>query len=236
MHTTGVIWGQRTTGPDKPRKLRAHSGKLSGSSPSPRKSTGDSPILPFGRIEFQRRCTPFRLCSREMNPHAESGRLVAAWSALAERFPEQIGPLIDKPNLVTNGGFERDLLGGGMDWRVVPIEGAVASLDSHGAFAGNRSLRIDFNGKRNLDYGHVFQYVAVQPNTPYRFTCATRLSGITTDSGPRFQVFDIFNMQNLFLSTENRVGTSDWSAQQLEFKTQADTRLLMIRVAHPPST
>ena len=167
--------------------------------------------------------------------HHESDRLVAAWSALAERFPEQIGPLIDKPNLVTNGGFERDLLGGGMDWRVVPIEGAVASLDSHGAFAGNRSLRIDFNGKRNLDYGHVFQYVAVQPNTPYRFTCATRLSGITTDSGPRFQVFDAFNMQNLFLSTENRVGTSDWSAQQLEFKTQADTRLLMIRVARPPS-
>src|SRR5213592_2295646 len=71
MHTTGVIWGQRTTGPDKPRKLRAHSGKLSGSSPSPRKSTGDSPVLPFGRIEFQRRCTPFRLCSLEMNPHAE---------------------------------------------------------------------------------------------------------------------------------------------------------------------
>ena len=62
-----------------------------------------------------------------------------------------------------------------------------------------------------------------------------RVNGITTDSGPRFQVFDAFNMQKLFLSTENMVGTSNWSSQQLEFKTKADTRLVLIRVARPPS-
>jgi len=167
--------------------------------------------------------------------HREPDRLAAAWSALAERFPEQIGPLMTKPNLVANGSFERDLLNGGMDWRVVPVEGAVAGLDSRGAFEGSRALRIAFNGKRNLDYGHVFQYVSVQPNTRYRFSGAMRVSGITTDSGPRFQVFDAFNIQDLFLSTEHAVGTSDWSSQQLEFKTKANTRLLMVRVARPPS-
>ena len=167
--------------------------------------------------------------------HREPDRLAAAWSALAERFSEQIGPLVSKPNLVANGSFERDLLDGGMDWRVVPVEGAVAGLDSHGAFEGTRALRIAFNGKRNLHYEHVFQYVAVRPNTRYRFSGAMRVNGITTDSGPRFQVFDAFNMQKLFLSTENMVGTSNWSSQQLEFKTKADTRLLLIRVARPPS-
>ena len=167
--------------------------------------------------------------------HREPDRLAAAWSALAERFPEQIGPLMTKPNLVANGSFERDLLNGGMDWRVVPVEGAVAGLDSRGAFEGSRALRIAFNGKRNLDYGHVFQYVSVQPNTRYRFSGAMRVSGITTDSGPRFQVFDAFNIQDLFLSTENALGTFDWSSQQLEFKTKANTRLLMVRVARPPS-
>jgi len=165
----------------------------------------------------------------------EPDRLAAAWSALAERFPEQIGPLLIKPNLVANGSFEHDLLNGGMDWRVVPVEGAVAGLDSQGAFEGSRALRIEFNGKRNLDYGHVLQYVAVQPNTRYRFSGAMRVSGITTDSGPRFQVFDAFNIQDLFLSTENALGTFDWSSQQLEFKTKANTRLLMVRVARPPS-
>jgi len=167
--------------------------------------------------------------------HREPDRLAAAWSALAERFSDQIGPLVTKPNLVANGSFERDLLDGGMDWRVVPVEGAVAGLDSRGTFEGTRALRVEFSGKRNLDYEHVFQYVAVRPNTRYRFSGAMRVSGITTDSGPRFQVFDAFDMQKLFLSTENMVGTSGWSSQQLEFKTKADTRLLMVRVARPPS-
>jgi len=167
--------------------------------------------------------------------HHEPDRLAAAWSALAERFPDQVGPLVTKSNLVANGSFERDLLNGGMDWRVVPDEGAVAGLDFHGAFKGSRALRIEFNGKRNPDYGHVLQYVAVQPNTRYRFSGAMRVSGINTDSGPRFQVFDAFNIHDLFLSTENAVGTSDWSTHQLEFKTKANTRLLMVRVARPRS-
>jgi len=167
--------------------------------------------------------------------HRQPDRLVAAWSALAERFPAQIGPLITSSNLVANGSFEHDILNGGLDWRVVPVEGAVVSLDSQDAFEGARALRIEFNGNRNLDYGHVFQYVAVQPNTRYRFSSAMRVKGITTDSGPRFQVFDAFNMGKLLQSTENIVGTSGWFSQLLEFKTNSDTRLLLVRVARPPS-
>ena len=167
--------------------------------------------------------------------HREPGRLVAAWSALAERFPAQIGPLVNNFNLVANGGFEHDILDGGFDWRIVPVDGAVVSMDFQDAFEGARALRIEFNGKRNLDYGHVLQYVAVQPNTQYRFSGALQMKGISTDSGPRFQVFDAFDMGKLFVSTENTVGTSGWSSQHLEFKTKADTRLLIVRVARPPS-
>jgi tetratricopeptide (TPR) repeat protein len=167
--------------------------------------------------------------------HREPGRLVAAWSALAERFPAQIGPLVNNSNLVANGGFEHDILDGGFDWRIVPVDGAVVSMDFQDAFEGARALRIEFNGKRNLDYAHVLQYVAVQPNTPYRFSGTLQMKGISTDSGPRFQVFDAFDMRKLFVSTENTVGTSGWSSQHLEFKTSADTRLLIVRVARPPS-
>lgn len=165
----------------------------------------------------------------------EPGRLVAAWSALAERFPAQIGPLVNNFNLVANGGFEHDILDGGFDWRIVPVDGAVVSMDFQDAFEGARALRLEFNGKRNLDYGHVLQYVAVQPNTQYRFSGTLRMKGISTDSGPRFQVFDAFDMGKLFVSTENTVGTSGWSSQHLEFKTKPDTRLLIVRVARPPS-
>ena len=167
--------------------------------------------------------------------HRELGRLVAAWSALVERFPAQIGPLVNNSNLVTNESFEHDILDGGFDWRIVPVDGAVVSMDFQDAFEGARALRIEFDGKRNLDYGHVWQYVAVQPNTQYRFSGALRVKKISTDSGPRFQLFDAFDMGKLFLSTENTVGTSGWSSQHLEFKTKADTRVLIVRVARPPS-
>ena len=167
--------------------------------------------------------------------HREPGRLVAAWSVLAERFPAQIGPLVNNSNLLTNESFEHDILDGGFDWRIVPVDGAVVSMDFQDAFEGARALRIEFDGKRNLDYGHVWQYVAVQPNTQYRFSGALRVKRISTDSGPRFQLFDAFDMGKLFLSTENTVGTSGWSSQHLEFKTKADTRVLIVRVARPPS-
>jgi hypothetical protein len=61
------------------------------------------------------------------------------------------------------------------------------------------------------------------------------VQGIATGSGPRFQLFDAFDLGSLSESTENMVGTSGWSWQQLEFETNADTRLLIVRVARPPS-
>jgi hypothetical protein len=42
-------------------------------------------------------------------------------------------------------------------------------------------------------------------------------------------------MGKLFLSSENIVGTAGWSSQQFEFKTKADSHLLVVRVARPPS-
>jgi tetratricopeptide (TPR) repeat protein len=165
----------------------------------------------------------------------EVGRLAAAWSDLNERFPAQIRPRTNAPNLITNGGFEFDILNGGLDWRVIPVEGAAVSVDSQDSLEGSRALRIEFNGKRNLDYENIFQYVVVQPNSRYKFWGSLRANGITTDSGPRFQIFDAFDIGKLFLSTENVVGTSSWTPQQLEFETRADTHLLIVRIARPPS-
>jgi tetratricopeptide (TPR) repeat protein len=166
----------------------------------------------------------------------ELGQLTEAWSALVKRFPSQIEPRISRSNLVTNGGFEHEILNGGMDWRVIPIEGAIVSLDSSDAFEGVRALQIKFDGIHNLDYAHIFQYVRVHPNTRYRFSGHMRVQGITTDSGPSFQIFDAYDWNNLFVSTENLLGTSAWSEQKAEFKTKAGTRMLLIRVARPLSS
>ncbi len=162
-------------------------------------------------------------------------QLTAAWANLLERNPTQIRKRVTDPNLITNGGFESEILNGGLDWRVIPTEGVVVGVDSATFLDGVRSLRVQFDGKHNLNYEHIYQYVPVEPNTSYRFMGYMRAQGITTDSGPRLQVYDAYDSAKLFLQTDNLTATSSWSLQQLEFKTGADTRLLAIRVARPPS-
>ena len=163
-------------------------------------------------------------------------QLAEAWSALADRFPQKVGSLRVTPSLVTNGSFESDILNGGLDWRVVPIEGATVSIDSRDAVDGAQAVHIEFDGTRNVDYGHLLQYVLVRPNTRYRFSGYIRTDAITTDSGPRFQIFDAYDPGKMLAATENAIGTSGWTEQRLEFRTPLNTRLIVVRVARPPSS
>jgi hypothetical protein len=166
----------------------------------------------------------------------QTEQLAEAWSALGERFPEKVGSLRVTSSLVTNGSFESDILNGGLDWRVVPIEGAAIRIDSRDAVDGARAVRIEFDGTQNVDYGHLFQYVLVRPNTRYRFSGYMRTDAITTDSGPRFQILDAYDSGKMLAATESAIGTSGWTEQRLEFRTPLNTRLIVVRVARPAST
>jgi hypothetical protein len=185
------------------------------------------------KLPFDLRMTFFYLDT--LIQKGETRQLAGAWSALGRRFPEKVGSLNRAPSLVANGGFESDILNGGLDWRAVPVEGVRVSMDLQEAFEGKRSVRIDFDGTQNLDYGHLFQYVLVRPSTHYRFSGYMRGDRVSTDSGARFQVFDPYDAGKEFFATENVIGTSAWAEQRLEFKTAADTHLLLIRIARPPS-
>lgn len=81
-------------------------------------------------------------------------------------------------------------------------------------------MRIEFDGTRNVDYGHVLQYVLVRPNTGYRFSGYMRTDAITTDSGLRFQIFDASNFAKMFAATENAVGTESESPAFAEGQTE----------------
>lgn len=62
-----------------------------------------------------------------------------------------------------------------------------------------------------------------------------RVQGVTTDSGAQVSDYDAFDTHRLFQSTGNVVGTSGWSPQQLQFRTDIDTHLLVLRLAQPLS-
>jgi tetratricopeptide (TPR) repeat protein len=167
--------------------------------------------------------------------HRDVDHLTAAWTALCVRFPQEVCAREAKPNLIINGDFAFAPLNGGLDWRVIPVEGAAVSAAAANGVDGTKSLRFDFDGTQNIEYGHVFQYVPVTPNIVYTFSAYMRAQGITTDSGPRFEVLDAYDPSKLFLSTENMIGSSDWSAHRLEFDTKPDTHMLIIKIARPVS-
>jgi len=171
--------------------------------------------------------------------------MLGVWSDLAQRYPEKILARVSAANLIVNGGFEAIPLNGGFDWRLAAIEGAEMYLDSSVAYDGTRSLCIFFDGADNLDFTHVVQYVPVEPDTAYRFSAYIRAQGITTDSGPRFAIYDPFaaptdnpherNRSLLPLETPGIIGTSPWQPQQMDFSTGPQTRLIVVQLRRSPS-
>jgi tetratricopeptide (TPR) repeat protein len=63
--------------------------------------------------------------------------------------------------LIHNGSFEKEFLNGGFDWRVLPGSGFSLSTDVRDRMQGYRSLRIEFTGKENLDFRHLYQIIPI---------------------------------------------------------------------------
>jgi len=162
-------------------------------------------------------------------------QLEGVWAALARHDPERVHWQPGDAERISNGGFEEDAPNGGFGWRLTPMEGAEASIDSEVSHEGARSLAVHFEGTRNLDFGHAAEYAAVQPDTEYDFTAYTRCEEITTDSGPRIAVYDPYDHAALWMETENLTGTTRWERQSLKFRTGPNTRLVIVQVVRPPS-
>jgi hypothetical protein len=157
--------------------------------------------------------------------HVDEARVVWNQALQAAAVPRESDA---SGSLVWNGGFENEPLDGGFDWRFLPIEGAEMRWDEEYLHSGRRSLRVDFDGKTNVDFENVWQYVPVSPSTSYRFSAFFRTEDLTTDSGIRFEIRDVSRPSNPARSTPNLVGSQSWAEQNLEVFTGPDTRLLQI--------
>jgi tetratricopeptide (TPR) repeat protein len=159
-----------------------------------------------------------------------------AWSDLGRRglVPSAL-PRSDH-DLVTNGDFEDEWLNLGFGWRVDPVEGVYAGLDTTTYHTPNHAVLLQFSGKQNINYGQVVQYVKVQPGRSYRFRAFMKTEAITTDSGPRLEIADPYNPAALDLLTENMTGSSEsWISVSLDFKTGPQTELVVVRLRRLPS-
>jgi len=137
-------------------------------------------------------------------------------------------------SLLWNGGFEQDLLNGGLAWRFRPVAGAELSFDGRVAHSHSRSLRVVFDGTKNVDFQQPWQYVVVEPNTRYRVSAYFRTEGVTTSSAIRLEIEER-RSGYVTQATPNLVGTQPWAPSEAEFTTDADTQLVRVVLRRRPS-
>jgi len=139
-------------------------------------------------------------------------------------------------NLTINGNFEEELLNMGFDWRVAPLAGVYAGLDTTTFHSPSHALFIHFPGKGNLDYRHCYQWVRVEPGRAYRLQGVMKTEGITTDSGPRLEVRDPYDPSALDKFSEDLEGTHPgWTTRTIDFTTGPQTELIMVIIRRLPS-
>jgi tetratricopeptide (TPR) repeat protein len=133
-------------------------------------------------------------------------------------------------SLVYDGGFEKDISGGGFGWRQRDVMGADFDFDTEEKHSGSRSARLIFDGTQNLLYENLFQYLLVSPGTHYHFQGFLRTDQISTESGMRFEIEDPKDPQHLDVFTPNQTGTLPWTLEQVDFTTGPQTHVILVRL------
>ena len=158
--------------------------------------------------------------------HSDFNEAFRAWKA---RLREEGLSIPSDGNLITNGGFEKEkILGGGFDWKIVNVPGVDISFDHSIAFEGKSSLKIAFNGKENVDFQHVYQCVALKPNTEYVFKAHMKTKGITTKSGLKIEISGIG--PTFHGVSESLIGDNGWRELTVAFRTPAQSQGGVVRV------
>lgn len=139
-------------------------------------------------------------------------------------------------SLIWDGGFESKVFNEGFSWRYSPIvAGVQIAADSKEKHSGNFSLRLTFNGLRNVDFQDVCQYVAVQPSTSYLFSAWVQTRALSTDEGIRFGLQSLGDRTASVDWTDGVRGTQPWTQVRLPWRSGADVRLLRLCISRRPS-
>jgi hypothetical protein len=139
-------------------------------------------------------------------------------------------------NLVANGDFEQGLENLGFAWRVEGFyPGVYLTQDSTTFHSSGHSVLISFTGKGNFYYQGFHQWLKVTPGVAYQARVYMKTAGITTDSGPRLQVFDTFNPNALTAFSEQLTGTNEgWTLLSVDFKPK-EAHYVTVCIARVPS-
>ncbi len=154
-----------------------------------------------------------------------------AWRSLVESDPA-LGNYSPSANLIVNGGFEEELLNGGLDWEFRTASGTTFAIDTSTFHSGARSLGISYNGESNLEAG-VSQQIPVESNSRYELGGYTKGDQIFTANGAYLAVSDA-RTSNLLAKTEEFAGSYPWKPTYLEFQTGPNTTVIALKLNRNP--
>ncbi|MGD0500605.1 MAG: tetratricopeptide repeat protein [Bryobacteraceae bacterium] len=149
------------------------------------------------------------------------------WSAF-------LGLREDDANSLFNGGFEDEPSGAALDWRIQPSDQFETTIDTSVAHDGKRSLHIHFLGTENVVYANTTQLVIVRPGS-YQLRAWVHTREITTNEGPRLEIFDPQKPSSLDVRTGPLLGSWDWTLIDQPFTVPAGTDLISVRVLRTQS-
>ena len=146
-------------------------------------------------------------------------------------------PAGDPPgSAIWDGGFETDVRGGGLAWVFSPPpRGVKASVDTNEKRTGRASLRLDFDGKRNVSFEGICSYPIVRPATRYLFSAWVRTQRLTTDQGVRFRLTWSGNSPSNALETPDVHGSEPWTQVQALWTSPADVHQVRVCVVRDTS-
>jgi hypothetical protein len=149
------------------------------------------------------------------------------WTEIStEKYQSQVGRVFD-------GSFEETVAYGPdtvFGWQVQNLPQMQIAIDPGRGHTGERSLRLAFQVRTNLEGINVSQLVPVTPNTEYDFECFVRTEKLETGSAPQVQIVDPTNATPLASSSMAPGGTNDWAPINLQFKTGEKTEGVFLKV------
>jgi hypothetical protein len=137
-------------------------------------------------------------------------------------------------NRVTHGGFEAGGSGLPLDWAVAANAHAEVRRDDSCSWEGVWSLRIEFDGKDNLEYRHIAQQAVVSSGR-WKLSARIRTQGISSDQGIGLRIFDARSASKWQVWSGTVSGDSPWTAIEETVTIPAETPLVQVEIVRRPS-
>jgi hypothetical protein len=152
---------------------------------------------------------------------------LSVWNdIMSEKFHMQVDQIFD-------GSFEEPVAYAGdtiFGWYVRNAPQMQIGIDPNKGHNGERSLRLVFQVRTNVQDLNASQLIAVTPNKEYEFQCYVATDKLETGAAPQIQIVDANTGEALGTSAMAPSGSNDWQPIGLNFKTSDKTQAVMLKV------